>query len=590
MEDIFFSIGVMVILATIAAYLGRLFKQPMIPAYIIAGIILGPIFGIITNSNVIATLSEIGIAFLLFIAGLELDIRKLKEVGLVSTIGGFVQVLSLFAAGFLVAILVGFGRLESIYLGIIVALSSTMVVIKILSDRKQIDTLHGKIIIGFLIIQDFVAIFALSIFKSIDSFTYTFLLISLLKAAVLIGMIFILARFIVPAVFKTAAKSREMLFLMAITFLFLSSIFFQWIGEIIIYLLSLFNVPLSPALITALKPGFSIAIGAFAAGVGLASLPFNFQIIGQVKPLRDFFSTIFFVSLGLKLTFGSFESIFIPFIILLVIIVLLKPFVVASLVSFFGYMRRTSLTTGISLGQISEFSLILVAQGLLMGHISDNLFTLTILLAIFSISLTSYIMKYDNEIFAKISPYIRSFDRIAEQNLLDYLPKKRGFEVIICGYSRIGFSIGKTVKKLKKNTLIVDFNPDTIRKLRTEKINCIYGDIGNREVLERLDFKHAKLIISTVPTFHDNELLISTVKRENKKTSVIVTANQIEEALTLYRRGADYVILPHFLGGKHVSTIIEDSDKNLKKLLTHRLTHIEELRERKSLGHEHPRH
>ncbi len=589
MEDIFFAIGIMVIIATLFSYLARIVKQPMIPAYIVAGIILGPVLGIIINSSIIRTLSEIGIAFLLFITGLELDLRKLKEVGVVSSFGGLIQVISVFAFTFLIAVMMRFTTIEAIYLGIIIALSSTMVVVKILSDKQSIDTLHGKITIGILIMQDIIAIVALSLLKSMESFSLFFLVISLIKALLLIGFIFLLARFIVSPLFKTAAKNQELLFLLAITFLFFSSLLFQHIGDIMVGLFSLFNVPLSSQMSQSLGMGFSIAIGAFAAGVGMANLPFTFQIIGQIKPLRDFFSTIFFVSLGLELTSASLNSLVGPLLVFFILVVLLKPLIIFGLTVFFGYTKKTAFFTGLSLGQVSEFSLILVAQGILLGYIPQQILTITILLAILSIIFTSYIVNYDVPFYLAISPRIKSFDTLAEHTAnLEYIPKRRRYEVIICGYSRIGFSIEKKLRELRKKILIIDFNPDIIRKLMKEKIPCMFGDVGNGEVLQRLDFSHANIIISTVPTLVDNEVLIERAKRNNKDITVIVTANQIDEALKLYERGADYVILPHFLGGKHVSMMIEDYHSNLKKLFHLKIAHIEELKERKSLGHEHP--
>lgn len=590
MEDIFLAIGIMLIVATILSYLARMINQPMIPAYVVAGVILGPLLGIITNSGIIGTLSEIGIAFLLFIAGLELDLRKLREVGAVASIGGLAQIISLFSAAFLLSLIFGFGKIESVYLGLIVALSSTMVIVKILSDKRSIDTLHGRIIIGILIVQDIVAIISLSILRSVDSFSGFFMLISAVKAVILIGLVVVFTRLIIPRIFRRAAKNQEILFLMAITFLFAISLLFQHIGSIIVSILQNIDVSLSGEIINVLSPGFSIAIGAFAAGVGLAGLPFNFQIIGQVKPLRDFFSTIFFVSLGLGVSISSVREVILPFVALLVLVVALKPLIVFILVSFFGYLHRPSFIAGISLGQISEFSLILVSQGFLLGHVSQGIVTITILLAVFSIIITSYLMEYETPIYLWMSSYISGLDKVTATSAnLGNVPKGR-YDVIVCGYNRIGFSIGNTLKRLKKKMLVIDYNPDVIRKLKEEKVPCIFGDIGNNEIMERVDLKHARIVISTVPTLNDNEMIIEKAKKENPKISIILTANQIDEALTLYEKGADYVILPHFLGGKHISMMIEDYHRDLKSILKLKVAHIDELKERKRLGHEHPRH
>src|SRR3989344_4673205 len=229
-----------------------------------------------------------------------------------------------------------------------------------------------------------------------------------------------------------------------------------------------------------LEPGFSIAIGAYVAGVTLANSPYIVEIIGRIKPLRDFFATIFFVSLGLQLTIGSATTIIKPLIILILFVIILKPFILMFICSFFGYKKRTGFLSSMSLAQVSEFSLIIVAQGLVLGHVGQDIFTLTILLAIITITLTSYFIKYEEDIFQKIKRYIGFFDRFTESgHELEYIPDIKKNHIILCGYKRIGYSVVKTLRKLKKDLIIVDFNPEVIRKLMKEHIACLYGDVGD---------------------------------------------------------------------------------------------------------------
>ncbi len=561
--NIFFQIGTIIIIATAFAYLAKLLKQPLIPAYVLAGILIGPVFGLITNTEAITTLSEIGIAFLLFIVGLEIDLRKLKDVGMISSLGCLIQVLSIFSVTFIVSVLLGFLHKEAIYLGLIIAFSSTMVVVKLLSDKREIDTLHGRIILGILLMQDIIAILVLSVLTTIDNFSILVLLLSIFKGIIVFLIAAAASKFVFPWLFEFAAKSKELLFISAVSISFIFSLLFS-------------------------SMGFSIAIGAFVAGVTLANLPYNIEIIGRVKPLRDFFSVIFFVSLGMELFVPCFDTMWKAMLLFIVLIIVLKPMITMFLCAFFGYKRRTAFLTSISLAQISEFSLIIVAQGFLLGHVSNEIFSLTVILAVITIVLTSYFIKYEDKIYLNLSSILEIFDRITgSYNELEYVPRKR-HEVVLCGYNRIGYSIFKTLKKLRKKLLVIDFNPEVIRKFIDDKVPCIYGDVGDIEVIERMNLKYAKMVISTVPTKTDNLLLIRQAKKENRNIIVFVTANHVDEALELYDAGADYVILPHFLGGDHVSLLLEDFTEDLTKIIKTKIEHIKELHKRKSLGHKHP--
>lgn len=561
--DIFFQIGVMFIIATIGAYLSKLLKQPLIPAYILTGIIIGPILGYITNSEIITTLSEIGIAFLLFIVGLDMDINRLKDIGLVASIGTTMQVMLTFVFGFFIASLFLFKNIEGAYLGLVVAFSSTMIVIKLLSDKKELDTLHGRLIIGFLLMQDILAIVVLTFLTTLNGFSAFILLYSFLKGTAILAIAVICSKYLFPVLFKFAALSQELLFLLSIGVCFLFSLLFSYIG-------------------------FSIAIGAFVAGITLANLPYNLEIVSRIRSLRDFFATLFFVSLGLELTIAGIGDLILPLIAFTLAVVIFKPFIILAICSFFDYVKKTSFLTSISLAQISEFSLIIVAQGLLLGHISQKVFTLTILLAILTIALTSYLIKFDNAIYGFFGRRLKMFDMVKTAEQLHYMPDSKEYDVILAGYDRIGFSVLKKLQDMKKKLIVIDFNPEIIRKLVKRKIPCLYGDVGDVDIMERLDLKKAELLISTIPDKKDNELLIKIIRKANKKAAIFVTANRVEDALELYNMGADYVVLPHFLGGDHVSLMLDNFSVDIGKIVKNKFAHIEELKMRLDLGHEHP--
>ena len=562
--DIFSQIGIMFIISAAGAFVARLIRQPLIPAYILAGILLGPVFGIITGSDVIITMSEIGIAFLLFVVGLEMNIRKIKDIGLFAIVGGTMQMAFVFIAGFWIALLIGFVKIEAIYIGLIVAFSSTMIVVKILSDRREIDTLHGRIIIGILLMQDIIALFVLSLLATGDSFQPLAILFSILKGFGLFALAFISSEVLFPPIFKFAARSQELLFLVSLGVCFL------------------FSIALSYA-------GFSIIIGAFIAGISLANLPYNIEIIGRVRSIKDFFATLFFVSLGLELVLTNLRSIILPLIMFSFVVLIVKPFIIIVICAVARYTKRNSFLASISLAQISEFSLIIVAEGLLLGHVSRDLFSLTVLLAVITITATSYLMQFELKIFSFLSKYLTPFDMAATTEQLQYIPENLEYDFILIGYDRIGYGIFKMLEKARKTFLVVDFNPDIVKKLAIKKIPCLYGDIGDPEILERLNLKKTGFVVSTVPGVEDNIIIIKKVKHENPRAAVFVTATVIDEALILYKEGADYVILPHFLGGERVSSLIEEIKGDHKKLNITKLEHITDLKTRMELEHVHPR-
>ena len=562
-NEIFLDIGLIIIIATLGGYLANVFRQPLIPAYIIVGILIGPVFNLVTNENIIMTMSEIGVSFLLFTVGLELDLKKLKDIGSIATMGTLIQFVVLFSTGFLVASLLGYLPLEASYVALIVVFSSTMVVVKLLSDKKELDTLHGRVLIGILLMQDILAIFAISILSNINDFSTLTLLASILKGVSLFLIATFSARLLFPQIFKYAARNPEVLFLTAVSVSFFFSIVFALFG-------------------------FSIAIGAFIAGISIANLPYNLEIASRVRPLKDFFSTVFFVSLGLQIVLASVQKILVPVIILVVFTILFKTLINMVLCSMFGYEKRTSFITAIALAQVSEFGFIMVMQGKKLGHLSNEFISLVIILSTITITISTYFIKFDDQIYRSVKPLVGMFTPFkTNQNQYSNCEVQKPHEVILVGYDRLGYNIYRTLEKSKKDILVIDFNPDIVKRLIKREIPCIYGDIGDIEIIDKLNLKHVKILISTIPEPQENRLLIKKLKEVNKSAMIFVTSYQVDDALELYEEGADYVILPHFLGGEHVSLILEDVSKDVSKLLDTRMQHIRELNLRKEL---HPHH
>jgi len=562
--SVFFQLTWIILLSTGGALLARFFKQPLIPVYILAGLIIGPILKVVQDISLITLFAEIGIAFLLFVVGLELDMKRIKSIGFVASVGGALQVWLLFILGFILSFALGLTKIESVYLGLAIAFSSTLVVIKLLSDAKEIDTLHGRIIIGILLMQDIIAVFSMSVLNFTGAFSSQFLMTALGKAILLFGLAYVLSKFVFPTLFRFAAKSHELLLLVSLAVLFAFSAL-------------------------SIQLAFSIVIGGFLAGLTLANLPYNFEIIGRVKPLRDFFSILFFVSLGMQVVITGVETLLIPAFAFLAFVLLVKPLVIMILTKAFGYANRTSFLTAISLAQVSEFGLIIVANGLVLGHIGQEFLSLVIILAIVTITVSTYYIKYDNRLFNVLRPFLKPLEKLGRRRREIKLPRQRKYNVLVIGCDRIGYGIVKTIKRMRKKFLVVDYDPDVIRQLLRERIPCLYGDISDIEIIERLKINDLKMVVSTIPVLDINTMLLKIIRKKNQKAMVFLTSNSVADALALYELGADYVILPHFLGGDHVSILLEESVKSIKKLLKRKTTHIKELRRKRTIGHRYPK-
>ena len=562
--NLFINVGLIFIAAALAGFILRLLKQPQILAYVLVGFIVTPLLGLVTDIALIESLSIIGIAFLLFLVGIEMDLKSLRSVAMLSTFGGTAQIAIVFVFGYIIALALGYLSLEAAYVGLILAFSSTMVVMKLLSDKKELPTLHGRIVIGILLVQDMFAIFALSVLSSINGFSLSILGLALFKFATLFFVAFLCSRYIFPVVFRYAAKNQELLLVSSLAVCFLFSLAFHYME-------------------------FSIAIGAFVAGVTLGNLQYSIEIRGKIKSLKDFFALTFFVSLGMGISLEVIKNNWLVLLILLLFVFIAKPFIIMTICSLFRYPKKPSFLTANALAQVGEFSLILAAQGLLLGHISQDLFSVAVLVTIISIVFTSYYIEYNQFWFNLIGTRLRFFDRFTQEGF-EYLSTQKKPKIVLCGHNRIGYSILRDLKKDSKKVLVIDYNPEIISRVAKEGFHCIYGDIGDDEIIERMHLDQISMIISTVPDIKDNLHLIKKVREHNKRARVLVTAQDTDHALKLYSAGADYVILPHFLGGELVSSMIGDLRHRKRNMKQERDEHIKHLNERRKIGHEHPKH
>ena len=545
-----FDISIIIIIAATIGIIAKFLRQPAILAYIIGGIIIGP-FGLklIHDIDFVKNIGELGIALLLFVVGLELSVERLKKVGGSASLIGLGEVGLVTGIGFLVSRFFGFSTIESLYLGLILAFSSTLVVIKMLSDSRELDTLHGRIMLGILLVQDVIVIIALTLLLNTDVSAMSFAKLGLMGISLVLTAL-LSAKYILPLFFKKVAESQELLFMFALAWCFVFSGAAAYLG-------------------------FSIAIGAFIAGVALANFPYNIEIIGRVKPIRDFFVTIFFVAIGIQIVPTLDRSLVIPIIVFLLIVLLGKPLIIGALASLKQYARRTSFLSGFGLAQVSEFSIILAMQGVLIGQISDNILSIAIILTAITMLLTTYLIKYDDIIYHKIGHILFFFNQKSAHDL-SHIPGKLEDHIVVFGADHTGRKIVEAVHELGKRIVVVDYNPDIIQGLIARDINCICGDAEDPEILERLDLGQAYAIISTIPSHITNRAIIRNLKQHSQNALFFSVAASTDEALKLYEDGADYVILPAMLAGEKLSDVLRNfHNKNIIDVL--RLRQIVEL-------------
>lgn len=559
-ESILLELGIIIGIAAVFALIGRLIKQPTVIAYLITGIIIGPLFfNVLKSTELIQIFAHLGVAFLLFIVGLSLDFRALKEMKGVAFAVGIGQIVITSFVGFLIAVWMGFSNLSALFLAAALAFSSTVFVTKLLSDKKELDTLHGRITLGILIVQDFVAAIVLLLVPIIGSATAPLIGIQLLKGVMLIISIFLFSHLVIPGILSIAAKNQEVLFLFSIGWALMISIVFYLFG-------------------------FSIEMGALIAGMSLASSKFSFEIGNKIKGLREFFVIIHLIFFGSLLLGPITPKLITSALIFSALLIIGTPVIVMSIMKFFGYKKQTSFMTGINISQISEFSLIIVFLSFTSGILAQETLSLVILVALITIGLSSYEIYYSRLLYRLVSPLLGIFDGKGREPGIQ--AKNGQYDIILFGYNRIGFSLVKSFEKLGKKFVIVDFNPKTITDLTRKGIPCIYGDANDVELLNSLNMHSVKVVISTIPDVSTNIEIKSALV--NKKSIFIPTSHTIEDTKKLYRYGADYVIMPHFLGGEFMAHLILKSGFGKEMLQRESLKQKEELAERTSEGHEHP--
>lgn len=562
------ELAIVVLIATFLGIIAKFLKQPLILGFILAGTLI-TYFGFfnLNNQEILRTLSDLGIMFLLFLVGLEIDFKSLKLIGGASSLIGLFQIILTAGFGFLTSYFLKFTIIESIYIGAALSFSSTIIVIKLLSEKKDNNSLYGKITTGILLFQDLVAVLILVFLSGLttgEEITIFPVIFTALKALVIFTLVIFIGRKILPFIFnKIVNHSQELIFLSSLAWCFLIA-----------------------AIVSHPKIGFPIEISGLLAGLALSNSSAHFQIFSKIKYLRDFFVLIFFVILGSTLVFSNFNKIILPVAALTAFVIIIKPLIIMVVMGVYGYRKKTGFLTGVTTAQLSEFSLVLAAIGLKLGHLNEELVSIITAVGIISIAISIYLVIYADGIFGKIHRLLSIFQRkkLKEKIYSDHNPSK---PIILVGSHRLGESIAFNLRK--EDLLIVDFDPDVVNATKKAGYDYLFGDISDDEIFEKAHFESAKLVISTVPDLKDNLYLLqklNSLKNEGSEIRIIMRAENEDDVETLYKLGADYVIFPHFTSGQYLGkTIAIDQDAKILDEL--RAKDLETLRklERREYSH-----
>ncbi len=554
-DSVFSELSLVIVVTVVIAIIMKLIRQPLILGYILSGLLVGPAgLNLIHSTEMFGTFSGIGIALLLFIIGLGMNISELKRLGNIVTLTALTTFLTVSSLGFATATLLGFSKTEAFIAGLALFFSSTIIIVKILSDKKEQNRLHGQIAIGVIVADDLVATMALLFVvagKDGGGFQLSELIFLIAKAVFLLIALVLCSTKVIPRVSKYMASNQELLFLFAIAWGFGIATLFE-------------------------KSGFSTEIGALFAGIALAPSTYVQEIASRLKPLRDFFVVLFFIALGESMNLSNIAAGIGPAIVLSLIVIFIKPLTVIITTGLMGYPKRVAFKTGINLSQISEFSIVLVLLATSVNMVRPELSAVITLVAIITIATSTYLMHYDDELFAK-------FDRIKIrlfEKEVAYREKRSTttYQLVLLGYHHGGHEFIKTFKELGKKYLVIDYDPNIIEILERQKINYLYGDIADMELLKEARIDKSQLIVSTIIDHDVNKFIVTTMEKLNPTAVVICHADSAQEATELYDLGASYVMMPHYIGNEKVSAFIKHSGLKKDEFKKQREKHLSYIR------------
>jgi Kef-type K+ transport system membrane component KefB len=528
MHGIFAEFALLLLMAAAAGAVSLWLRQPVLIAYIVIGIVAGPaVLGLVSAHEQIDLLAQVGIAVLLFVVGLKLDLKHIRHIGPVAVATGLGQLTFTIIIGFLIILVMGKGWLEAIYVAVALTFSSTIIIVKLLSDKREIDSLHGRIAVGFLIVQDLAVVVAMMVMSALradgddGSLVALASSLSLRLGAAALGM-YLLMRYVLPRVVDRMAQSQELLLIFAVAWGTGLAALGEWAG-------------------------FSKEAGAFLAGFSLASTHYRDAINARLTGIRDFLLLFFFIDLGSKLDFSTLGSEVWPALVLSLFVLIGNPLIVMSIMGYMGYRKRTGFLCGLTVAQISEFSIIFVAMGISLGHIDNGALGLTTLVGLITIAVSTYMILYSHPLYEKLGPWLSLFERKRPHRELAVATERhdlREADVIVFGLGRYGSRLALSLKEAGLKVLGVEFDPEVVSDMRRQGLPVRYGDGIASEFLESLPLKESRWVVSTLPDMASNRDLMRGLRELHFTGEIAVVARNEVDGVALKEMGAPTVLYP----------------------------------------------
>lgn len=502
-------------------------RQPLIIAYILVGILAGPsVLGLSSDNEPLDLLAEIGITVLLFVVGLKLDIRLVRTLGPVALATGLGQLSFTILFGLLLCRFLGLDWMTATYVAVALTFSSTIIIVKLLSDKGEIDSLHGRIAMGFLIVQDIAVVLAmltLNLYQptSADQSTPDPLTMGTILVFSLAAL-YLLMRFIMPRLVNFMAHSTELLMLVAIAWGTLLAGGADWLG-------------------------LSKEVGAFLAGFSLASTPLREAVASRLTSLRDFLLLFFFLHLGIQLDFGHIQGQFANAALLSLFVLIGNPLIVMVIMGWMGYRKRTGFMAGLTVAQISEFSIIFVAMGIGLGHVGHDALGLTTLVGLITITLSTYLILYAQPLFNRLSPWLDIFERRIphRENAVDSPTSGAPPDILVYGMGRYGQQLAQQLERSGMRVLGIDFDPEALAQARNAGLNVCYGDAEDIDFLAHLPLQQARAMVSTIPQREVNAILLRALRKLSFNGLITLSAFHEGDAEAFHSAGAASVLRPY---------------------------------------------
>ncbi|MZR32391.1 cation:proton antiporter [Sneathiella litorea] len=533
-HSVFGEVAVLLVLAAGIGLIGIILRQPLIVSFIAVGLIAGPSgFDMVHSDAQISLLSELGIAVLLFLVGIKLDVKLIRSLGTVALMTGLGQVAFTSIFGFLIGLAFGFDAITSLYVAVALTFSSTIIIVKLLSDKREIDSLHGQIALGFLIVQDLVVVLAMIVLSAVgigtdDEFRNSDILIVLFSGVAMVGLVMLFVRYVANPLTERLARAPELLVIVAIA----QAAIFAAIGDFV---------------------GLGKEVGGLLAGVSLASTPYRETVAARLAPLRDFLLLFFFIALGATLDLSLLGAHVSAAIVFSLFVLIGNPMIVLAIMGAMGYRKRTGFLAGLTVAQISEFSLIFIAMGVSLGQVAEEALGLVTLVGLVTIAASTYMITYSHKLYGLFEPILGIFERKeTPREPSEFGTHDKGtYPVIIFGLGRFGTSIGVRLKKRGIPVLGVDFNPYAVRRWRELGLDVEFGDATDPEFVTALPLSRAEWIVSTVPehplglSHEDTRMtLLQLTRTAGFRGRIAATSHSTTDTEDLIGAGADIILEP----------------------------------------------